>query len=111
MTTNRKPIARNRTVRITPEVIAAYQRALKLHHDPRHCNHETYDFSREYYDACAEPHRLLGRDIGAEQVLHTLGVHSIREIPTELPYRPWDVESFKEALMIRLELESMCQLP
>jgi hypothetical protein len=68
-------------------------------------------YSREYYDARAELHRLLGRDIGAEHVLDTLGVDSIREIPTALPHRPWDVESFKEALTIRLELERMCQLP
>jgi hypothetical protein len=47
---------------------------------------------------------LLGRDPGDTQVLDTLGFD---KLPTELPYKPWCVESWEEAFVIRLELERL----
>jgi hypothetical protein len=104
MTTTRTPIRRGKRIKITPEVIAAYRRALKLTRDPKHCDHKDYEYSREYYDACGELHELLGRDPGDTQVLDTLGFD---KLPTELPYKPWCVESWEEAFVIRLELERL----
>ena len=106
MTTTRTPINRSKKSRITPEVIAAYKRALALHNDPKHCDDKAYEYSREYYDACYELQCLLGRESGDEQILHTIGDDDINEVPTGI-YAPWDVESWKEAVVIRLELERL----
>lgn len=94
--------------RITPEAIAAYQHALKLHNNPKAVDvwEEDGGRRREYLDACSELQCLLGRGLGDEHVLDTLGFD---ELPTELPYKPWDDESWKEAFAIRLELERLCR--
>jgi hypothetical protein len=84
--------------------LQAYKRALKLTNDPKHCNNETYEYSRVYYEACYELHSLLGRESGDVQVLDTLGFD---KLPTEMPYKPWDDESWNEAFAIRLSLERL----
>jgi hypothetical protein len=109
MTTNRTPIHRGKKIRITPEVIAAYRRALKLHNHPKIEEYEEDGRGgrrREYYDACYELHSLLGRESGDEQILDTIGDDDVDNPPTGI-YAPWDLESWKEAVAIRLELERL----
>jgi hypothetical protein len=43
-----------------------------------------------------------------EQILDSIGVDDVDQVPTGI-YAPWDVESWKEAVVIRLELERLCQ--
>jgi hypothetical protein len=104
MPTNRRPLRRDkRTRKITPEVISAYRRALNLHNDPKHCNHDACNHSRSFYEACFELESLLGRDGEAEKVIDTVG-QDLGNPPTGI-FEPFDRASWQEAITIRMEIE------
>jgi len=90
---------------ITPEAIAAYRRALALYNG-QDAWEEQGGTRRAYLNAAYELNKLLGRQIWDEQVLHTIGCDDPETLPTGI-YRPWDVDSWKEAVTIRLELERL----
>ena len=74
MTTTRTPISRSKKARITPEVIAAYRYALKLHNNPKVDEWEADGgCHREYLEAGYELGRVLGRESADEQILDTIG--------------------------------------
>lgn len=111
MPTMRTPIKRHtRSGQITPQVIAAYQRALAMHDDPKHrwlqrhtVDVEDFEFeesSQEYRDACSHLEALLGdNDI---KVLDTLGL----DVVVDHPLPGWgNIEDWNEAVRLRLEIE------
>lgn len=109
MTTTRTPISRSKNVRITPEVIAAYRYALKLRNNPKIDEWEADGgCHREYLEARYELGRLLGRVSADEQILDTIGQDDPEDVPTRI-CAPWNVESWKEAIAIRHELERLCR--
>jgi hypothetical protein len=105
MVTNRTPRIHGRKLRINPEVIAAFEHARELHNDPKKSEEWESEggLRREYLDARGELESLLGRELPAEYVIDTIGQE---EVGTGI-YAPWDVESWKEAVAIRRELERL----
>jgi hypothetical protein len=107
MPTNRRLIRRDKKRTITPEAIAAYQVALKLHNDPKSEEYEEDGKGgrrREYYAACDRLQSLLGREGWEEQILDTIGTDDPNKPPTGI-FAPFDIASCKDAVLIRLELE------
>src|SRR5215216_3933826 len=100
MTTTRKPISRNRRIRITPEALEAYKRARKLYDASK--VDEWGQLSDQCRTACSELHALLGRTACDLDIMDTIGFD---ELPTELPYRPWNDDDWLDSFAIRLELE------
>ena len=105
MTTTRTPINCRKKAGITPEAVAAYQYALKLHNDPKHNNPKTYDYSREYLDATSDLQILLGRLPWETQVLDTIGADEVSEC-----FLSWSdfAATWPKAVEIRQELERRC---
>jgi hypothetical protein len=94
--------------RITPEVVEAYRRALALHNDQKSEEYEEDGKGgrrRAYYEACDQLECLVGR-YGEEQILDAIGSDDVDNVPTGI-FTPFSVESWREAVTIRLELERL----
>jgi hypothetical protein len=105
MPTTRKPIARYRKPRITPEAIEAYRRALKLHNDPKVDEwEEDGGCHREYLNACSDLQSLLGHDDSEAELLDTIGAD---EVPQSFLVWPDFAASWPKAVEIRQELERL----
>lgn len=104
MPTMRTPLKRkSRSGNITPQVVAAYQRALALYNDPKSDEYEEDGKGgrkRELYAACSHLDELLGRHSGDVGIFDTVGDD------TGAGYDGWGtVEEWKAAISLRLEIE------
>lgn len=82
MPTNRVPIRRQpKSKPITPKIVAAYQRARALYDHPKVNDwEEDGGCKSEFYKACIEMERFLGRSIWDEQVMDTIGDDDVNQI-------------------------------
>jgi len=107
MTTTRRPIARNRKPRITPEAIEAYRRALKLYNHPKVDEwEEDGGCHREYLNALGDLQSLVGLDGSEANVLDTIGADTVPQ-----RFLVWKdlAASWPKAVEIRRELERLSE--